>query len=160
MYLRKGWLKKSKYRQNFDFLESTTRLQANFRTTKKNFHNLLVLVCNVVMSLSKSLEKACISKTYSTPGIKSPTKSLTGPVPLLFKLMFFVLTWAEFDDSHQRTMYISTRPSGRGHSRVTLFESTSGAMFVTGFGPGGNRENLIEMRIWFSVQELGKTCVN
>lgn len=32
-------------------------------------------------------------------------------------------------------LYISTLPSGLGHSSVTLFESTSGAIFDTGLGP-------------------------
>ena len=33
------------------------------------------------------------------------------------------------------------RPSGRGNSKVTLFESTNGAIFVTGLGPEINIQN-------------------
>jgi hypothetical protein len=72
---------------------------------------------------------------------RSPISTLTGcssdPCEELeFRsVMFFVCGGSSSPSAAHLTTYISTRPSGRGHSRVTFVESTRGAMFDTGFGP-------------------------
>lgn len=116
--------------------------------------NLLVRAASFVMSLWRWYDTVWISNRYFTPGMRSPISTLTGcssdmcGAMRFCSVMFLVWGGSSSPSAAHLTTYVSTRPSGRGHSRVTLVESTSGAMFDTGFGPATQQKYRSLNRLW------------